>query len=463
MGAVYEARHVQTQKRCAVKVLRAPELSGDAESVKRFFREARASGLIECPNVVSALDSGVDRDGRAYYVMEYLSGEDLAQLLGRIGLLTPSAGIKVGAQAARGLASAHALHILHRDIKPANLFLARTGGDEVTVKLLDFGVAKVRADLFEESAGAPTQSGSLLGTLQYMSPAQLRRASAIDETADLWSLGVLLYECLTGELPWSKTDGIGELVTAILTSPVPRIQERAPWVPTALARVVERATARDERERFSSAREFADALEALASGETALTSSELVAPTEGERQVALEPLMLADTVDMTEYPSSPAFVTSARPGARKRTFTYWAIGGIVAATLVSAGFLIPTVEAPPVSAVSRTPVTTPPRAAELPPDMPSVANSPQAPAAAATSSARVAPKPSTGPRRSPVSIVAERVAFRTASMASAASSGVVPPPLPPVSVPPPTSSSRTILEQMGGNDRWPNSDNVSTP
>jgi serine/threonine protein kinase len=228
MGAVYEARNVATLKRCAVKVLLSPELAGDAEVVKRFFREAKASGLIESEHVVAAFDSGIDAADHVYYVMECLHGEDLEQTLGRLGSLNPQAAIKIVLQAAKGLMSAHALDIVHRDVKPANLFLALGPGDEVKVKILDFGVAKVKMEMFNESASSLTHSGSLLGTPLYMSPDQLRRASAIDASADVWSLGVVLFECLTGDLPWGDCDGIGELVTAILTLRLPLIQDQAP-------------------------------------------------------------------------------------------------------------------------------------------------------------------------------------------------------------------------------------------
>jgi serine/threonine protein kinase len=320
MGAVYEARNVATLRRCAVKVLLSPELAGDAEVVKRFFREARASGLIESEHVVAAFDSGIDAAERVYYVMECLQGEDLEQTLNRLGSLNPQAAMKIALQAAKGLASAHALGIVHRDVKPANLFLAVGPGDEVKVKILDFGVAKVKMEVFNESASSLTHSGSLLGTPLYMSPEQLRRASAIDESADVWSLGVVLFECLTGELPWGDCDGIGELVTAILTLRVPFIQDLAPWVKPELAELVQRALSRDTEQRLKGATQLGDALQKLVHGDPRLRLEEITSPDERERSSRAPRLSLPDTVLIGPTPvSSMPVVTSSVP-ARSRNW-----------------------------------------------------------------------------------------------------------------------------------------------
>jgi serine/threonine protein kinase len=452
MGAVYEARHLRTRKRCAVKLLRAPELSGDGEIVRRFFREARAAGLIECEHVVSALDSGVDESGQAYYVMEYLSGEDLSQALDRLGLLTTSAAIKVAAQAARGLASAHALQIVHRDIKPANLFLAQSLRDEIKVKILDFGVAKVKMEVFEESAGTLTQSGSLVGTLQYMSPAQLRRASTTDETADLWSLGILLYECTTGESPWGEADSIGELVTAILTRPVPSVQERAPWAPARLARIIQRATAQGSQDRFASAKELCDELCALVDGDTTLRASDLVAPSTHERSRRAEPLEVADTVDMLNPQSHAPLTASVKPRSARRPLAVLVLGAGLAVTGVwaltrSTGPSDGNARA--ATAISAAPSTATPGSQETPDEKPladatvpigsSSTSHPRPPTKGATSRMPNAPLPPPASKSS---------ASRPDAVRAAAA---------------PAPSAQTILEKMGGNEQWPQSDTVAPP
>jgi eukaryotic-like serine/threonine-protein kinase len=465
MGAVYEARHTQTRKRCAVKLLRGDELAGDAESLKRFFREARAAGLIECEHVVSALDSGIDQNGRAYYVMEYLSGEDLSQVLERVGMLTPTAAVKIAAQAARGLSSAHALQIVHRDIKPGNLFLARTQPDELKVKVLDFGVAKVKLEMFEESAGSPTQNDTLLGTLQYMSPAQLKRASAIDETADIWSLGILLYECVTGELPWRDAEGIGDLVTAILTIPVPSLLERAPWASPRLAQVVKRATARDEALRFSSARELSDELRALLGGDVTLRAAELVAPTAEERRVRHETSL--PSVESDGRPTTAPLVASVRPSKRPRALTHGALAGLAAVLALSVRVFIFSTDEPapaaPGAGVAQqqksADLTLPQVESANDDDEPTMPAAVAAPAKSTDSSAALLRKPSpsrleragqfwTASRPHPTLDLPAAAATPVASSADSST--------------PAAPSEQTTLERYGGSDRWPKP-NVAAP
>jgi eukaryotic-like serine/threonine-protein kinase len=330
MGAVYEARNVATFKRCAVKVLLSPELAGDEEVVRRFFREARASGLIESEHVVAAFDSGIDSAERAYYVMECLQGEDLEQTLERVGQLCPHAAIKIVLQAAAGLASAHALGIVHRDVKPANLFLALGPGTEVRVKILDFGVAKVKMEVFNESSNTLTHSGSLLGTPIYMSPEQLRRASDIDDSADVWSLGVVLFECLTGQLPWGECDGIGELVTAILTQRVPHVQDLAPWVQPNLAEIVQRALSRDPARRLRSAAELHDAMQQLLGADKRLYAHELIVPDEQERRSRAPRLSMPDTVMVGPSPSTVPVVTGSSAAPRRNRSLVTAVAAATA-------------------------------------------------------------------------------------------------------------------------------------
>jgi eukaryotic-like serine/threonine-protein kinase len=310
MGAVYEARTVSTLKRCAVKVLLTPELLGDEEVARRFFLEARASGAIESEHVVAAYDSGVDEAGHAYYVMDALRGEDLQQTLKRLGSLRPITAAKIMLQAANGLASAHALGIVHRDVKPANLFLALAADDEIKVKILDFGVAKVKMEVLHESAHELTRTGSMLGTPLYMSPEQVKRASAIDESADVWSLGVVLFECLSGRLPWGKVESFGELIAAVLTQDLPLLQDYAPWVPAELAGIAHGALSRDPSSRTARALELSAALRRFIAADTRLFRDDIAAASEQERSVVEERLSLADTIIM------PAGRQSAQPVVR---------------------------------------------------------------------------------------------------------------------------------------------------
>lgn len=353
MGAVYEARHVGTRKRCAVKLLLRPELASDAEVSRRFFREARAGGLIESEHVVASYDSGVDAQGRPYYVMECLSGEDLSELLERVGCLHPLTAIKLMMQACIGLASAHELGIVHRDIKPGNLFLSVGAGDrdEVKLKILDFGVAKVKMEVFEESSSSLTRIGSLLGTPQYMSPEQVKRASAIDQSADIWSLGVVMYECLTGALPWGEVESVGELIAAILTQPIPSVQDAAPWIDADLASIVQRALSRDKSTRPHSATELHHLLSRLTPSDTRVYLHELRAPSQAERDRVAPRFVHEDTLPLGQSGSNIPVVTSQRP--RKASRYGVAAGAGVGAIAAAVAW---TMQATPINAPAPRPV-----------------------------------------------------------------------------------------------------------
>ncbi len=260
MGTVYEARNRATLKRCALKILQAEELKSKTELVERFFRESRASSVIESDHIIQIFDSGLDRRGWPFMVMELLQGEDLEHLARRTGPMSPLGVAKIALQAASGLAKAHAVGIVHRDIKPANLFLTKKEDQSISVKLLDFGIAKVKMDAFHDASPGLTRTGSLLGTPLYMSPEQVRRASQIDGRSDVWSLGVVMFELMAGRHPWGDQESLGELMAAILTAELPVVQDLAPWVPPEFAEVVHRATSRDLARRYADAGELRDAL-----------------------------------------------------------------------------------------------------------------------------------------------------------------------------------------------------------
>jgi len=331
MGAVYEARNITTLKRCAVKVLLTPELAGDEEVVRRFFREARASGVIESEHVVAAFDSGIDAASRVYYVMECLQGEDLQQLLRRVGALDPVTAAKIILQASIGLVCAHALGIVHRDVKPANLFLSVGADEEIKVKILDFGVAKVKMEVFHEGSHSLTRTGSLLGTPLYMSPEQMKRASDIDESTDVWSLGVVLFECLTGKVPWGKVESVGELMAAVLTLKLPLVQDYAPWVHPELAQIVHRALSRDPSSRMRSVSELRDSLRSFSAGALRLKAHELKAVSDAERSRAAVRLELADTLTMPLGLASGApVVRSVQPRIERRGQRLAVLAAVVA-------------------------------------------------------------------------------------------------------------------------------------
>jgi eukaryotic-like serine/threonine-protein kinase len=293
MGAVYEGRNTSTFKRCAVKVLLSPELAQNSQIVRRFFREARASSVIESDHIVQVYDSGTDpQSGLPYMVMELLNGQDLEGTLRHFGALQPLAAAKLVLQAALGLAKAHEQSIVHRDIKPANLYLTRRESGELVLKILDFGIAKVRMEKFSETSSGVTREGSMLGTPLYMSPEQARGAAAIDVRSDVWSLGVVLYELLCGSLPYTDASSLGELMVSIITADIPLLQDKAPWVPPELAEICHRAMSRDINRRFAHAGELAAALTAIVPEGARMTADMLIGITPEQRTVVAPRLQL---------------------------------------------------------------------------------------------------------------------------------------------------------------------------
>ncbi|HVY48430.1 MAG TPA: serine/threonine-protein kinase, partial [Minicystis sp.] len=256
MGSVWRAQHLGLDIACAVKFLRreaadSPDLRG------RFEREAKAAARLKSPHVVQILDHGV-WDGVPYIAMEYLEGEDLNQRLKRVRRLDARETVRIAAQVARALAKAHAAGLVHRDLKPSNIFLTRDEEHEVA-KVLDFGVAK-RSVTSESAAEQETKSGSILGTPHYMSPEQAQGTKVVDHRSDLWSLAVVVYQCLTGQLPY-RSDALGDLLVQIIVS-APPVPSHVAALPASFDAWWARAVAREPAQRFQSARELVTALAA---------------------------------------------------------------------------------------------------------------------------------------------------------------------------------------------------------
>jgi serine/threonine protein kinase len=256
MGSVWLARHTELDAPVAVKFM-AHELVGTPVAEMRFKREAKAAAQLRSPHVVQIHDYGI-HDGAPYMVMELLDGEDLSTELDRVGRLPIGRVATIALQVAKALALAHAAGIVHRDLKPANLFLARSGDDE-TVKVLDFGVAKETATSLVVDK---TTSGTLVGSPQYMSPEQAR-GEHVDFQSDLWSLGVVVFEALTGRPPFESTH-LGALLAKIHEANAPLPTSIAPDLPAAVDAFMKRALARSPADRFPSAKAMADELAAIA-------------------------------------------------------------------------------------------------------------------------------------------------------------------------------------------------------
>ena len=294
MGNVYEAQHSGTGRRVAIKVISTGDVAKDAQLVGRFQREARAAGAVDTQHICQVLDTGTDPlTGLPYMVMEYMIGEDVAQLLARVGPVPVELALRIVAQTSVGLQKAHDAGVVHRDIKPANLFLARREGPEVLVKLLDFGIAKVKMEHASAAGDAGlTRTGTMLGSPLYMAPEQARGSKQIDHRADIWSLGIVLYQALSGRTPYDHIDALGELIIAICSDPPKPIQELAPWVSKQTATIVHRALRTDPNDRYPSATAMLEAVRNLLPNGSAIEESMLVGASDQERANVAERLQI---------------------------------------------------------------------------------------------------------------------------------------------------------------------------
>ncbi|WP_437923923.1 protein kinase [Sorangium sp. So ce291] len=285
MGCVYEARQLDTGEQVAVKLISGQKRRESATALGRFQREARAAAGVETPHIVRVRDAGTDpATGTPYLVMEYLDGEDLGELLHRLGPLRPEVALRIIVQACLGLQKAHEARVIHRDIKPANLFLARSGDGEIVVKLLDFGIAKIKPSEGGATTGLTT-TGKMLGSPLFMAPEQIEDIRTVDYRTDIWSLGVVLYAALSGNAPHHHIASIARLFVMICTEPAPPLQDVAPWVPREVAAVVHRALQLNMSDRFQSVTEMLDAMLPLLPDGHALRQELLVAVTDSERAV----------------------------------------------------------------------------------------------------------------------------------------------------------------------------------
>jgi serine/threonine protein kinase len=316
MGAVYEARHSRLARRVAIKFL-LPELAARPEILRRFENEAMAAGGLEHPNLVAVMDLGRAAEGSPYLVMEFLQGEDCARLLRRVGPLPVPRAADIVLQACRGVAVAHQAGIIHRDLKPENLFVTDIGDGSDQVKVLDFGIAKLRLT----DGQVATRTGSTFGTIHYMSPEQARGAAEVDPRTDVWSLGVVLYELLGGHRPFEGDEPLN-VVHQILSANPPALDTFRPGLPAGLVAVVGKAIQKDAGERFQSVGSLAAAL----------------APFAGRTTMFRD---LASPPAMSTRPT-PATTAEHVPGRRsvgwRRVGTVLALAGVavVTASIISA-------------------------------------------------------------------------------------------------------------------------------
>lgn len=342
MGSVWAVRNELTDRDFAIKFL-LPNLAENKEALQRFFHEAKACGQIKHPAVVNVYDMGQAEDGAPYLVMELLEGEGFDQRLARSKVFRAAEAAAWISFVARGLEEAHMRGLVHRDLKPGNIFFALDERGEVVPKLLDFGVSKAvgTTDDFIK-----TTTGAVLGSPAYMSPEQAKGELEIDARSDIWSLGVILYEALTGRVPFDAPN-YNALMVTIMMQPHVSISEIDPSVPKELAAVVDDAMAKERDERISTAREFADRLDVIVSRITNTPFPQLMpkfdqARTSTYRSVpppkAPGKAPHAETQgSWTDQKSTPPRRRSTAPGGMSPHS--WMIVGIVSVALVVLGIL----------------------------------------------------------------------------------------------------------------------------
>ncbi len=310
MGSVWIADHTGLRTQVVVKFM-SDELVSSADALSRFSREAAAAALVKSPHVVQMIDHGVLPDGVPFIAMELMEGEDLGHRIAREKALPPRQLATLVSHVSKALARAHERGVVHRDIKPDNIFLSDGGGGEAFGKVLDFGIAK----LGDHTQLSKTKTGAAIGTPYYMSPEQMTGLKDIDYRTDLWSLGVVAFEALTGKRPF-EGETVGALALAICSSPLPIPSTTSPTLPVSVDAWFARACAREVGARFANAKELADAFEAAVGGSEPLPFEHKAAEDLAHAPTAVPVVSAKSPSTTTNGPVSDAAVARSQRRSR---------------------------------------------------------------------------------------------------------------------------------------------------
>jgi eukaryotic-like serine/threonine-protein kinase len=309
MGVVYLAEHPVIGKKVAMKAIH-PELSKNSDVVSRFITEAKAVNQIGHEHIVDIADFGNTSDGEFYFVMEYLQGESLSDRLKREKRIPLNQAMSISAQIADALNASHQQGIIHRDLKPENIFLCNRGANREFVKVLDFGLAKLTQN--DQKVTHKTRTGSVMGTPYYMSPEQCEGKTEIDYRADIYSLGVLIFEMLTGKVPFGG-EGYGEIIVKHVTMPPPSVRSVVPDLPEFMDSIMYRVLAKDRDQRFQT---MADLREALLDPERYASSAPEIGIPEDLSGIAraAAPMARADIEARSALMDAANIITPPPPG-----------------------------------------------------------------------------------------------------------------------------------------------------
>ncbi|MFO0551576.1 MAG: serine/threonine-protein kinase [Polyangiaceae bacterium] len=313
MGAVYEGENFRIHRRVAIKTLHA-QVASQHDVLSRFEREAQAAGRIGSKHIVEVLDLGDLPDGARFMVMEYLDGSTLSDRIKSCGRIGPREVVPIMLDLLEGLQAAHDAGIIHRDLKPANVFLQLQRGAPDAVKILDFGVSKFSSVLGADEMSM-TKTGAVMGTPYYMSPEQAKGARGVDHRSDVYSAGVILYEAITGQVPFSA-ETFNELIFKIALDAPPPAEQFVPSLDPMFGSILRKAMAREPGDRYQSAIEFGEALDGWARAFDAGGAGVAVAHEPPRLMAPREPMASAPVAIPEARPTGLGSTVVMRPGER---------------------------------------------------------------------------------------------------------------------------------------------------